>query len=67
MLEDETLRGKLDDVFWKMIEWRPAPDSHYFELLAERAAYVLHDDEGQTTLSWREGADGEKRLYRPGI
>ena len=67
VLEEEALKRKLDDLFWEMIQWRPAPDSHYFELLAERAAYVLHDDRGQTTLSWREGVDGEKRLYKPGI
>lgn len=65
-LEDETLRRKLDDLFWEMIQWRPAPDSHYFELLAERAAYVTYDD-GQHSIRWRAGENGEKRLFRPGI
>ena len=67
VLEDQMLRGKLDDLFWEMIQWRPAADSHYFELLTERAAYVVHDDDGQTTLRWRVGDAGEKRLYRGGI
>ena len=35
VLEDAGLRRKLDDLFWQMIQWRPAPDSHYFEVLAE--------------------------------
>ena len=67
VLTDETLRGKLDDLFWQMIKWRPAPDSHYFEFLAERAAWVSYDGNGQTSLRWRIGVDGEKRLYVPGI
>lgn len=66
VLEDETLRQKLDDLFWEMIKWRPASDSHYFELLAERAAYVTYDD-GQHSIRWREGVEGEKRLHRRGI
>ena len=66
-LMDETLRGKLDDLFWEMIEWRPAPDSHYFEFLADRAAWVTYDGDGQTSIRWRAGGDGEKRLYTPGI
>jgi hypothetical protein len=61
------LSGKLDDLFWEMIEWRPAPDSHYFDFLAERAAWVTYDGKGQTSIRWRVGADGEKRLYVPGI
>ena len=67
VLNDETLRGKLDDLFWQMIEWRPAPDSHYFEFLAERAAWVTYDGNGQTSIRWRAGGEGEKRLYTPGI
>jgi hypothetical protein len=67
VLEDDTLRRKLDDTFWELIQWRPAPDSHYFELLAERAAWVEYDDGGQTSIRWREGADGEKRLHKPDI
>jgi predicted pyridoxine 5'-phosphate oxidase superfamily flavin-nucleotide-binding protein len=66
VLEDAELRRKLDDLFWELIEWRPAPDSHYFEFLAERAAWVTYDD-GQHSVRWRLGAQGEKRLYRPGI
>ena len=42
-----------------MIEWRPAPDSHYFEFLAERAAWVTYDGKGQTLIRWRVSADGE--------
>jgi hypothetical protein len=34
---------------------------------AERAAWVAYDGEGQTQLVWKPGADGEKRLYKPGI
>jgi Pyridoxamine 5'-phosphate oxidase len=67
VLEDDTLRRKLDDTFWELIQWQPAPDSHYFELLAERAAWVEYDDGGQTSIRWREGADGEKRLHKPDI
>ena len=67
VLEDEGIRTKLDELYWEMIEWRPAPDSHYFEFLAERAAWVTYDGEGQTSLRWHVGAEGEKRLYRPGI
>jgi predicted pyridoxine 5'-phosphate oxidase superfamily flavin-nucleotide-binding protein len=66
VLDDEELRAKLDDLFWEMIEWRPAPDSHYFELLAERAAWVTYDD-GQHSIRWHVSADGEKHLYKPGI
>jgi predicted pyridoxine 5'-phosphate oxidase superfamily flavin-nucleotide-binding protein len=67
VLEDDALRKKLDDRFWELIQWRPAPDSHYFELLAERAAWVEYDDRGQTSIRWREGSEGEKHLYRPDI
>lgn len=67
VLEDETLRRKLDDLFWDMIRWRPAPDSHYFEFLAERAAWVSYDGEGQTSIRWNLEDEAEKRLYRPGI
>jgi hypothetical protein len=66
VLEDEELLRKLDDLFWEMIQWRPAPDSHYFEFLAERAAYVTYGD-GQTSIRWQLGTDGEKHLYVPGI
>jgi hypothetical protein len=66
VLGDKALRGKLDDLFWEMIEWRPAPDSHYFEFLAERAAYVRYDD-GQHSIRWRLDGGGEKHLYVPGI
>jgi Pyridoxamine 5'-phosphate oxidase len=67
ILEGEGLRTKLDDLYWEMIEWRPAPDSHYFEFLAERAAWVTYDGNGQTRLIWKLGIQGEKRLYKPGI
>lgn len=64
VLEDQELRTKLDDLFWEMIRWRPAPDSHYFELLAERAAWVTYGDSKQTSIRWREG-EAEKRLEKP--
>jgi predicted pyridoxine 5'-phosphate oxidase superfamily flavin-nucleotide-binding protein len=66
VVDDTGLRGKLDDLFWEMIQWRPAPDSHYFEILAERAAWVTYAD-GQTSIRWRVGVEGEKHLYRAGI
>jgi hypothetical protein len=66
VLTDESLRTKLDDLFWEMIQWRPAPDSHYFDVLAGRAAFVTYD-EGQTSIRWREDGEGEKHLYRAGI
>jgi hypothetical protein len=52
VLEDEALRRKLDDLFWQMIQWRPAPESHYFEVLADRAAYHRYGDD-QVELRWR--------------
>jgi hypothetical protein len=67
VLEDEELRAKLDELFWQMIEWRPAQDSHYFEILADRAAYVTYGDGGQSSIRWRSYVDGEKHLHRPGI
>ena len=45
VLEDDALRTTLDDLFWEMIQWRPAPDSHYFEVLAERVAYHRYGEE----------------------
>jgi hypothetical protein len=50
-LLDTALRGKLDDLFWEMIQWRPAPDSHYFEVLAERVAYHRYG-ENEVALRW---------------
>ena len=52
VLADAALRRKLDDRFWQMINWRPAPDSHYFEILAERAAYHRYGDD-EIALRWR--------------
>ena len=66
VLEDESLRGKLSDLFWEMIKWRPAPDSHYFEILVNRAAWVEYDD-GQHSIRWRSDRPGEHRDFRPGI
>jgi hypothetical protein len=66
VLEDERLRRALDDLFWEKIQWRPAADSHYFEVLAERAAYVTYNG-GQTSIRWRSDRSGERRLFRPGI
>lgn len=51
-LDDLELRQKLDDLFWQMIQWRPAPDSHYFEVLAERVAYHRYGDE-EIALRWQ--------------
>jgi len=66
VLEDGALRRKLDDLFWQLIEWRPAPDSHYFEIRAERAAFVTYDGNGQTAIRWHAGGN-EEHSYRPGI
>src|SRR5690242_20751801 len=52
VLEDAGLRRKLDDLFWEMIQWRPAPDSHYFEVLAERLAYHKYGGD-EVALRWR--------------
>jgi hypothetical protein len=52
VLDDQALRRKLDDLFWQMINWRPDPDSHYFEILAERAAYHRYGDD-EVALRWR--------------
>ncbi len=67
VVDDRALRSKLSDLLWKTIEWRPPPDSHYFEFLAERAAYVTYDGMGQTTLRWQSDRAGETRTYRAGI
>jgi hypothetical protein len=52
VLEDVALRRKLDDLFWQMIQWRPASDSHYFEVLAERVAYHKYGGD-EIALRWR--------------
>ena len=67
VLDDAKLRRKLDDLFWEMIQWRPLPDSHYFEILAERAAYVTYGEDSQYSVRWRIGDSGEKRLEKPDI
>ena len=51
VLEDGDLRQKLDDLFWQMIEWRPDPASHYFEVLVERAAFHRYGDD-ELHLRW---------------
>lgn len=51
VLDDSSLKQKLDDLFWQMINWRPDPDSHYFEVLAERAAYHRYGDD-ELALRW---------------
>jgi len=66
VLDDAKLRRKLDDLFWEMIQWRPLPDSHYFELVAGRAAWVTYGDSKQTSIRWREG-EPEKHLEKPDI
>ena len=50
-LADEGLRRMLDDLFWQMIQWRPAADSHYFEVLAERVAYHRYGD-NEVAMRW---------------
>ena len=45
VLTDEALKQKLGDIWWETIKWRPAADSHYFEFLAERTAWVTYDGE----------------------
>jgi hypothetical protein len=50
-LMDEMLRRKLDDLFWSMIQWRPAADSHYFQVLVDRAAFFKYG-EGELRLFW---------------
>lgn len=52
-LADMRLRTKLDDLFWEMIQWRPAADSHYFEILAARVAYHRYGEE-EVALRWRQ-------------
>ena len=66
VLVSQELRQKLDDLFWEMIKWRPLPDSHYFELLAERAAWITYGDEKQQSIRWRAGSP-EKHLEKPDI
>jgi predicted pyridoxine 5'-phosphate oxidase superfamily flavin-nucleotide-binding protein len=66
VLESEQLRTKLDDLFWEMIKWRPLPDSHYFELLAERAAWITYGGDKQQSIRWRLGS-AEKHLEKPDI
>jgi hypothetical protein len=50
-LEESNLRRKLDDLFWEMIQWRPAPDSHYFEVQAGRVAYHRYGPQ-EIALRW---------------
>jgi hypothetical protein len=66
VLEDPGMRKKLDDLFWEKIRWRPPRDSHYFEVLADRAAYVTYGD-GQTSIRWRNDERGERRRFVPGV
>jgi len=66
VLASAELRQKLDDLFWEMIKWRPLPDSHYFELRAERAAWITYGEETQRSIRWRVGT-AEKHLEKPDI
>jgi hypothetical protein len=54
-LADELSRASglaaLDDLFWQMIQWRPAADSHSFEVPAERVAYHRPGD-NEVALRW---------------
>ena len=52
-LESRELRDKLDDLFWEMIGWRPASDSHYFEIFAARVAYHRYGTE-EIAVRWSE-------------
>jgi Pyridoxamine 5'-phosphate oxidase len=65
VLEDDVLRRKLDNRFWELIQWRPAPDSHYFDLLVERAAYVTYGDGEQRSILWSGDRPGERHERRP--
>jgi hypothetical protein len=51
VLEDVGLKHQLDDLFWQQINWRPGPQSHYFEILAERVAYHRYGD-SEIALRW---------------
>ena len=51
-LDDDRLRAALDDVFERQIQWRPPPDSHYFDIDIERVAYVRYDDGEQHVEKW---------------
>ena len=51
-LEDSRLRTALDDLFAEMIDWRPPPDSHYFDIDIERAAWVRYENGEQRILRW---------------
>jgi hypothetical protein len=63
VLEDVELRTKLDELFWQMIEWRPARDSHYFEVLAARAAYHRYGD-AEVALRWPGRSSAPRQVQR---
>ncbi len=52
VLDDAALRAKLDDLFWELIHGARAPDSHYFEVLAERVAYHRYGAD-EVALRWK--------------
>jgi hypothetical protein len=51
-LEDKRLRTALDDLFEAKIDWRPPPDSHYFEFVIESAAWVQYVNGEQRVQRW---------------
>jgi hypothetical protein len=51
-LADERLRTALDDVFERRIQWRPPPDSHYFDVDIARVAFVRYVDGQQDIRRW---------------
>ena len=51
-LTDERLRTALDDVFERRIQWRPPPDSHYFDVDIARVAFVRYVDGQQDIRHW---------------
>jgi hypothetical protein len=64
-LGDATLRAKLDERFWELIRWRPAPDSHYFEIVVDRAAYVTYGGGEQQSIRWSSDRPVERHERRP--
>jgi hypothetical protein len=44
-----------------MIQWRPATESHYFEVLAERAAYHRY---GDAVRGWGLGSESGAHLQK---
>ncbi|HZS24822.1 MAG TPA: pyridoxamine 5'-phosphate oxidase family protein [Gaiellaceae bacterium] len=65
VVADAALAQTLSDLFWSRIQWRPAADSHTFELRFDRGAYVTYDN-GQHAVRW-DVVRGARRSFREGI